>query len=67
MKKPAPASLSAQYDRDGFVLIPDLLSAKECDSLKAEARKVQGPGLPDGLDPRDPRWTSDDCIEPPGS
>lgn len=40
MKKPAPASLSAQYDRDGFVLIPDLLSAKECDSLKAEARKV---------------------------
>jgi phytanoyl-CoA hydroxylase len=40
MKKPAPASLSDQYERDGFVLIPDLLSAKECDSLKAEARKV---------------------------
>jgi hypothetical protein len=34
---------------------------------EAEGRKVQGPGLPDGLDPRDPRWTSDDCIEPPSS
>ena len=26
---------------------------------------VQGPGLPRGLDRPDPRWTSDDCIEPP--
>ncbi len=34
---------------------------------EAEGRKVQGPGLPDGLDPRDRRWTSDDCIEPPRS
>jgi hypothetical protein len=34
---------------------------------EAEGRKVQGPGLPSGLDPRDPRWTSDDCIEPPRS
>ncbi len=32
---------------------------------EAEGRTVQGPGLPRGLDPRDPRWTSDDCIEPP--
>jgi SAM-dependent methyltransferase len=34
---------------------------------EAEGRTVQGPGLPRGLDPRDPRWTSDDCIEPPRS
>lgn len=40
MKKPAASSLSANYDRDGFVVIPDLLSAKECDNLKVEARKV---------------------------
>jgi hypothetical protein len=34
---------------------------------EAEGRTVQGPGVPKGLDPRDPRWTSDDCIEPPSS
>ncbi len=34
---------------------------------EAEGREVQGPGLPRGLAARDPRWTSDDCIEPPGS
>lgn len=28
-------------------------------------RAAQGPGLPAGLDPMDPRWSSDDCIEPP--
>jgi len=32
---------------------------------EAEGRPVQGPGLPRGLDPHDPRWTSNDCIEPP--
>jgi hypothetical protein len=32
---------------------------------EAEGREVQGPGVPRGLDPRDPRWMSDDCIEPP--
>lgn len=26
---------------------------------------VQGPGVPRALDPRDSRWNSDDCIEPP--
>lgn len=30
-----------------------------------QGRKVTGPGLPPGLDPEDPRWSSDDCIEPP--
>lgn len=32
---------------------------------EAANRKVRGPGLPDHLDPKDPRWTSTDCIEPP--
>ncbi|MBK8858227.1 MAG: phytanoyl-CoA dioxygenase family protein, partial [Opitutaceae bacterium] len=40
MKTPASAPLSARYDRDGFVVIPDLLSAEECDRLKREARDV---------------------------
>ncbi len=30
-----------------------------------QGRKVRGPGLPDHLDPNDPRWMSTDCIEPP--
>jgi len=30
-----------------------------------QGRKVRGPGLPDHLDSKDPRWTSTDCIEPP--
>jgi SAM-dependent methyltransferase len=32
---------------------------------EAAGHQVQGPGLPRGLEPKDPRWTSDDCIEPP--
>ncbi|HQY63247.1 MAG TPA: N-6 DNA methylase [Polyangiaceae bacterium] len=32
---------------------------------EAEGREVQGPGLPRGVDPKDPRFTSTDCIEPP--
>jgi hypothetical protein len=32
---------------------------------EAEGRPVQGPGVPRGLDPKDPRFTSADCIEPP--
>jgi SAM-dependent methyltransferase len=30
-----------------------------------QGRKVRGPGLPDHLDPKDSRWFSTDCIEPP--
>jgi SAM-dependent methyltransferase len=41
----------------------------ELNQLVAEdeqhGRKVRGPGVPDHLDPKDPRWTSTDCIEPP--
>ncbi len=32
---------------------------------EAAGRTIQGPGLPAGLDPNDPRWMSTDCIEPP--
>ena len=32
---------------------------------EAAGRKVTGPGLPPGLNPKDPRWFSTDCIEPP--
>lgn len=34
---------------------------------EAQGRPVQGPGVPRGLDPRDPRWNSDDCIQPPNA
>jgi hypothetical protein len=30
-----------------------------------ELGRVRGPGLLDHLDPKDPRWFSTDCIEPP--
>lgn len=32
---------------------------------EAQGRKVRGPGLPAHLDPKDSRWFSTDCIEPP--
>lgn len=32
--------MATRYDRDGFLIIPDLLGAEECDTLKAEARSV---------------------------
>ena len=40
MKIPNSAALAADYDRNGFIVIPDLISAKECDTLKTEARRV---------------------------
>ncbi len=40
MKKTAAHSLAERYDRDGFVIVPDLFSVEECDRLKAEARHV---------------------------
>jgi hypothetical protein len=30
-----------------------------------QGRKIRGPGLPEHLDPKDPRWMSGDCIAPP--
>ncbi|MFO0643856.1 MAG: type IIL restriction-modification enzyme MmeI [Polyangiaceae bacterium] len=32
---------------------------------EAAGHPVQGPGVPRGMDPRDPRLLSEDCIEPP--
>ena len=32
---------------------------------EGQGRKIFGPGLPEHLDPKDPRWYSTDCIEPP--
>jgi ectoine hydroxylase-related dioxygenase (phytanoyl-CoA dioxygenase family) len=40
MKKLSPASLAERYERDGFAILPDVLSAVECDRLKTEARRV---------------------------
>jgi len=34
------SSLSAAYERDGFLIVPGLISPAECDQLKVEARKV---------------------------
>jgi SAM-dependent methyltransferase len=69
--KDAQAGLDAAVaDAYGFPLdqgpIEFLL---ELNQLVAEdeqqGRKVRGPGLPDHLDPKDSRWFSTDCIEPP--
>jgi ectoine hydroxylase-related dioxygenase (phytanoyl-CoA dioxygenase family) len=36
----APDAIRATYDRDGFIVIPDLLGPDECAALKAEAMAV---------------------------
>jgi hypothetical protein len=59
----AAYGMPADQDATAFLLELNKLVAED----EAEGRKVQGPGVPAGLDPRDPRWTSDDCIEPPSS
>jgi hypothetical protein len=53
----------ADQEATEFLLDLNQLVAQD----EAEGRIVQGPGVPKGFDPRDPRWTSDDCIEPPRS
>lgn len=40
MKNTPQPSLAARYDRDGFVIVPDLLNIEECEKLKTEARAV---------------------------
>jgi hypothetical protein len=40
MKNNVSSGLAAKFERDGFVIIPDLISAEECDTLKTEARRV---------------------------
>lgn len=34
------STLSADYERDGYVIVPGLLSPEECDRLKIESRRV---------------------------
>ncbi|MCF7689494.1 MAG: phytanoyl-CoA dioxygenase family protein [Cephaloticoccus sp.] len=36
----SPTSPAALYERDGFIIVPDLLTPAECDRLKVEARQV---------------------------
>jgi len=57
---------------DGYGMPPDQGPTEfllELNQLVAEdeqqGRKVRGPGLPAHFDPKDPRWFSTDCIEPP--
>ncbi len=61
------AAVAAAYDLPAgqepleFLLELNLALAED----EAAGRTIQGPGLPAGLDPNDPRWMSTDCIEPP--
>lgn len=57
----AAYGMPSDQDPIEFLLELNKLVAED----EAEGRIVQGPGIPRGLDPRDARWTSDDCIEPP--
>lgn len=59
----AAYGMPSDQDVTEFLLELNKLVAED----EAAGHQVQGPGLPRGLDPKDPRWTSDDCIEPPGS
>jgi hypothetical protein len=55
--------MPADQEATEFLLELNQLVAED----EAQGRAVQGPGLPKGCNPRDPRWTSDDCIEPPAT
>lgn len=44
-----------------FLLELNLVLAED----EAAGHAIVGPGLPPGYDPKDPRWHSTDCIEPP--
>ena len=69
--KDAQAALDAAV-ADAYGMPPDQSPTEfllELNQLVAEdeeqGRKIRGPGLPDHLDPKDSRWFSTDCIEPP--
>ena len=69
--KDAQAALDAAVDRaygrpsgqeaTEFLLELNLALAED----EAAGIAIQGPGLPSSVDPKDPRFTSTDCIEPP--
>lgn len=55
----------ADQEATEFLLEMNLALAED----EAAGETIQGPGLPlvagEALDPKDPRWFSTDCIEPP--
>lgn len=55
--------MPADQEATEFLLELNKLVAED----EAEGRAVQGSGVHKGLNPRDPRWISDDCIMPPKS
>jgi hypothetical protein len=57
----AAYGMPADQEATEFLLELNLLVAED----ESEGRKVQGPGLPEGVAAGDPRWTSEDCVEPP--
>lgn len=57
----AAYGMPADQEATEFLLELNKLVAED----EAAGHPVQGPGVPRGLDPRDPRWMSDDCIQPP--
>lgn len=69
--KDAQATLDAAVDQafgrpsgqeaTEFLLELNLALAED----EAAGITIQGPGLPSSVDPKDPRFTSTDCIEPP--
>jgi hypothetical protein len=59
----AAYGMPADQEATEFLLELNKLVAED----EAAGHQVQGPGVPRGLDPKDARWTSDDCIEPPRS
>ncbi len=40
MKTKVSTGLAEKFERDGFAVVPDLISAEECDKLKTEARRM---------------------------
>jgi hypothetical protein len=57
----AAYGIPASREITEFLLELNLCLAED----EAEGHSVQGPGLPAGFDPKDPRWFSEDCIKPP--
>lgn len=53
--------MPTDQDPTEFLLELNKLVAED----EAQGRHVQGPGIPRGVDPKDPRLMSTDCIEPP--
>lgn len=59
----AAYTMPADQEATEFLLELNKLVAED----EVAGHQVQGPGLPRGMNAMDPRWMSDDCIEPPRS